>query len=69
MHIVTAFSTSIKAKEGKDRTNLSRCRVRPGQKIHRWDNFRNDLKLPVEWKENFDMGKEDFRKLCNKFQP
>ena len=32
-------------------------------------NFRNDLKLPVEWKENFDMGKEDFRKLCNKFQP
>ena len=33
MHIVTAFSTSIKAKEGKDRTNLSRCWVRPGQKI------------------------------------
>ena len=45
------------------------CWVRPGRTSAWWDNFENDIVLPVEWRENFRMGKENFCKLCDELAP
>ena len=42
--------------------------IRPGRTQVWWGNFVNDVVVSQEWKENFQMDKENFLKLCNELR-
>ena len=43
--------------------------VRPGRTLLWWENFVNNIVVAEEWRENFQMSKENFMKLFDKVRP
>ena len=43
--------------------------VRPGRTSAWWDNIRDGISLPEEYKENFRMSRESLEKLCEELRP
>ena len=49
--------------------NPRRYWIRPGRTKSWWNNFKQNVVVAEEWKENFRMSKDSFYKLCNEVRP
>lgn len=60
----------VRRRTGRSRRRIRRRMwVRPGRTSAWWDNIRNGISLPEEYKDNFRMRRESFEKLCEELRP
>lgn len=58
-----------KRHKEKRKKRQRRFWTRPGRTSSWWNNFKDDIVLEEEWRENFRMSKATFYKLCNELRP
>ena len=62
-------SKNFKYLKNKMKRNTYRRWFRPGQMSMWWNNFCSDMKVSEEWRNNFWMSQDSFKKVCNELQP
>jgi hypothetical protein len=64
-----AYLSLLSSRTSAKKAGRRRFWIRPGRTQQWWRNFEKDLVLPVKWKENFRMCKENFLILCAHLKP
>ncbi len=69
MRSIALFDSRKPVKGLRQKQKARRFWVRPGRATAWWDNFRAEIVIAEEWKENFRMSRNSLYRLADELQP
>ena len=69
MRSIALFDSRKPVKRLRQKQKARRFWVRPGRATAWWDNFRAEIVIAEEWKENFRMSRNSLYRLADELQP